>query len=93
MKKNQRPSKDLIIKNLRQGKVNFKFMKANGELREANGTLIQRIIPTEKQNWDGNPNPPTANPDNVVYWDMDINAWRSFKISKLEEYNGLVARL
>lgn len=93
MKKNQLPNKDLVIKHLRQGKVNFSFKKADGELREANGTLIQRIIPAEKQNWDSNPNPPGSNPDNVVYWDMDKNAWRSFKISKLESYSGLVARL
>lgn len=93
MKPGKLPNKELVIKHLKQGKVNFTFKKADGELREANGTLIQRFVPTEKQKWDSNPNPPESNSDNVVYWDIDKNAWRSFKISKLEDYKGLVARL
>lgn len=84
------PPRDLIYKHLRNGVANFKFIKANGEEREMNATLITakmdpRLVP------DTNPNPPTQDPDVFKVWDIDSKGWRQFKISSLTEYNGKVS--
>ena len=84
------PSRDLIYKHLRTGVANFKFIKANGEEREMNATLITtkmdpRLVP------DTSPNPPSQDPDLFKVWDIDSKGWRQFKISSLTEYNGKVS--
>lgn len=66
------------IKNLRkklhEGEVNFEYTKKDGTIRKARGTLDMGMIPESYH-------PvfqPTA-PDNVRYWDLDVQGWRSFR--------------
>jgi hypothetical protein len=92
LKKNELPTKDKIISHMRTGIVNFTFKKKDGELREMNGTLVENQIP-EFRAKETSANPHDADPDLVVCWDTDKTAWRSFKISSLEEYNGRVQLL
>lgn len=89
MKKNQLPTKERIIGDMKMGVVNFSFEKKDGELREMNATLVSSQIDPRfhKQT---SPNPPTNSPDLVVCWDVDQVGWRSFNISTLKEYNGKV---
>ena len=55
----------------------FKFTKKDGTEREARGTLNFYMIPEEAapkgtQTWE--------DPDDIVkYWDLDKEAWRSFR--------------
>lgn len=84
------PPRDLIYKHLRTGVANFKFVKANGDVREMNATLITakmdpRLVP------ETSPNPPSQDPDLFKVWDIDAKGWRQFKISALTEYNGKVS--
>lgn len=89
MKKNQIPTKDFVIMQMKSGVVNFKFEKADGELREMNATLADSQIDARFQK-NTNPNPSTNSEELVVCWDIDKNGWRSFNLSTLKEYNGKV---
>ena len=82
------PTRPIVMKHPYSGVVNFSFTKKDGTLREMNATLVTSQIPelNQKQSL---PNHPTEL-DNVVCWDVDINEWRTFKVSTLESYNGIV---
>lgn len=92
MKKNQIPSKEIVISHMKSGIANFKFEKKDGELREMNATLVSSQI-DPRFHKETNPNPYDANPDLVVCWDIDKSGWRSFKLSTLTEYNGQVRKV
>ena len=87
MKKNEIPTKELVISHMKTGIINFKFEKKNGEIREMNGTLMNTVI-APLQHKETSPNPPTNSADLVVCWDADASGWRSFNLSTLTEYNG-----
>ena len=57
---------------LRHNIVKFKFIKRNGDVRLANGTLHPSYLPKLRG---GSPKPETQ----MVYFDMDKSAWRSFR--------------
>jgi len=86
MKKNQLPTKDFIIMQMKSGIVNFKFEKKDGELREMNATLIDANIDPRFQK-NTSPNPSDNPSDLVVCWDVDQKGWRSFNVPTLKEYN------
>ena len=87
MKKNQIPTKDAIIGHLKQGIVEFKFTKSDGEVRKMKATLSDALI-EQKDHKETSPNP-YSNPDDlVVCWDTVAGGWRSFKPSTLIEYMG-----
>ena len=63
-----------LRKKLREGEVNFEYTKKDGTTRKARGTLDIGMIPED--HWPKER--PTA-PDNVRYWDLDAQGWRSFR--------------
>lgn len=58
---------------LANGEVNFEYKKKDGTTRTARGTLRMDMIP--KSYWPVMR--PTA-PENIRYWDLDSEGWRSF---------------
>lgn len=63
-----------LKEHLHNGEVTFEYKKKDGTIRRARGTLRMDVIP--ESYW-----PvlrPTA-PDNVRYWDLDSEGWRSFR--------------
>ncbi len=54
--------------------VHFSFMKLDGTIRQAYGTLHEKLIPEDMM-----PKDPSANQvgDNLKYFDLEKNAWRS----------------
>ena len=67
-----------FVQTLRENfETKFKFQKKDGTEREAIGTLNFDVIPKEStpkgtQTWE--------DPDDIVkYWDLDKEAWRSFR--------------
>ena len=67
-----------FVQTLRENfETKFKFQKKDGTEREARGTLNFDAIPKEStpkgtQTWE--------DPDDIVkYWDLDKEAWRSFR--------------
>jgi len=88
MKEGLRPNQELVMKHLYTGVVNLSFTKKDGTLREMNATLVTSEIPEIHQKKEL-PNDPREQ-DNVLVWDVDSIGWRTFKMSMLESYNGLV---
>ena len=67
-----------FVQTLRENfETKFKFQKKDSTEREARGTLNFDVIPKEStpkgtQTWE--------DPDDIVkYWDLDKEAWRSFR--------------
>jgi hypothetical protein len=75
-------SKEEMFNLLSSSICNVKFQKANGEMRDMNCTLLENIIPTvtSQSVFDEHVQP--------VY-DIEKNAWRSFRWDSLKEFNGM----
>ena len=59
---------------LHNGIVSFEFIKKDGSVRQAKGTLVAEHLPALKEN--DKSRKPSENV--VVYFDMDKKSWRSF---------------
>lgn len=59
---------------LHEGIVNFEFIKKDGSVRQAKGTLLAEHLPALKEN--DKSRKPSENV--VVYFDMEKQSWRSF---------------
>lgn len=77
-----------FVKALKAGKVKFSYKKVDGSTRKAVGTLKPELIKhgaTEKKIEDGKKKrfvPPTV----LVYWDVEADAFRSFKMENFIEF-------
>jgi hypothetical protein len=61
---------------LHNGIVEFEFIKKDGTLRQAKGTLLPQYLPARSDSGEGSSRKPS---DNVmVYFDMEKNSFRSF---------------
>ena len=69
---------------LRDGVVQFSYIKRDRSIREAKGTLNDVLIPLE----DKPQNEPTSTPNYAVmtYYDLDKKAWRAFRITDFLGY-------
>lgn len=72
-----------LRKALLNGIVRFRFIKLNGDVRDAKGTLHPLLIP-EDQKPKGTQ---IINPkfETINYFDLDRNAWRAFRITEFDE--------
>lgn len=59
---------------LHEGIVSFEFIKKDGSVRQAKGTLLAEHLPPLKES-DKSRKP---NENVVVYFDMEKQSWRSF---------------
>lgn len=59
---------------LHEGIVNFEFIKKDGSVRQAKGTLLAEYLPPQTEN----ATPHKKNENVVVYFDMEKKAFRSF---------------
>ena len=77
--------RDFLIEKLRTGEVTVKFTKADGTDRIMRCTLQQDIIvPYQKVHGkDTTERTKEKNDDVVSVWDVEKDAWRSFKLSSL----------
>ena len=74
-----------LLEQLGEGEVRFEYLKANGELRKARGTLCRGISP-EFDNYefkDGRPDEGEREPGVIVYFDLDKEKFRSLHIRNL----------
>ena len=73
---------------MRGGVVNFTYKKKDGTTREANGTTNLDLIPE-----DNHPKGAYIKPVSIVnYWDVDKEAWRSFKEENFVKINGYAVK-
>ena len=68
---------------LQNGIVRFRFIKLNGEVREAKATLHPVLIPEDKKPKGTS----TAAPNyaSMAFFDLDKQEWRSFRITEFDE--------
>ena len=70
------------------GKVKLTYMKKNGEIREAVGTLCKGIS-AAYDNYEYKEQPGEATNvqyEYFLYWDLEVEGYRTFKASRLIEY-------
>jgi hypothetical protein len=76
---------DVLKELLRAGVTEVTFTKANGEIRKMNCTLNPELVPpTEPPSDDARTR--KSNPDVQVVWDVDKQAWRSFRLDSIIEF-------
>lgn len=61
---------------LHNGIVEFQFIKKDGSVRNATGTLVSEHLPASKADNDGKTR--KSNENVLVYFDMDKKSFRSF---------------
>jgi hypothetical protein len=61
---------------LHNGIVDFEFIKKDGSVRQAKGTLLAEHLPAPKADSDSTPR--KQNENVMVYFDMDKKSFRSF---------------
>ena len=69
--------------------VRFQFKKKDGSTREAVGTLKrEKMVQEDGKLWEpvGEPRPDV--PTIVKYWDLTVQAWRSFNVFNLLAVEG-----
>jgi hypothetical protein len=64
---------------LRNSVVEITFTKADGSSRVMKCTLSEEFLPTVEKNHDENATKRAVNPDVCPVWDMENQAWRSFR--------------
>lgn len=62
---------------LHKGVVEFTFIKSDGSIRTAKGTLHEKIL---NEKLGGKSSTKTSSPKVQVFWDLEKNAFRSFTI-------------
>lgn len=69
-----------LVKNLKQNVVKVNFTKVNGEERTMNCTLHESVLPESNSE-----SKRKENKEVLAVWDIDKNAWRSFRLDSVNE--------
>lgn len=69
-----------VVRKLKAGVVEVTFLKANGDVRVMQATLAEYLLPEVA----GNSTRP-KDPNLQVVYDLEAEAWRSFKIDSVIE--------
>ena len=77
---------------LQNGILRFRFVKLNGDIRDAKGTLHPLLIPGASSRQTGGAasaeegqREPAADFSTIAFFDLDKQEWRSFRITDFEE--------
>lgn len=73
------PDIDALIAELHRRECRFLYLKKDGTVREAHGTLATHLIPTDRRP-KGRRTPP---PSVLTYFDKDRTAWRCLRRERL----------
>tara|TARA_B100000131_G_scaffold320043_1_gene367224 strand:- start:185 stop:460 length:276 start_codon:yes stop_codon:yes gene_type:complete len=80
-------NRERITENLKKEICEVFFTKADGTERTMHCTLNPKLAPSmPKQVQEAVRK--NKNPDAVAVWDTDFDAWRSFRIDRVIEFNG-----
>jgi len=80
-------TKEILKEKLKNSTAIIEFRKVDQSIRKMNCTLSTQFLPkTEMVNEE---NKPTIkdNPNNIRVWDLDKEAWRSFRIDSILDYS------
>jgi hypothetical protein len=73
--------RDGLIKNLATGKLEVTFTKKDSSERRMICTRSTEIIPFNEES---EKRKQSNNPDNLPVWDVEVKAWRSFRIDSIK---------
>tara|TARA_A100001035_G_scaffold245040_1_gene213073 strand:+ start:260 stop:541 length:282 start_codon:yes stop_codon:yes gene_type:complete len=73
-------TRDRLITRLTEGKLNVTFTKKNGEERTMFCTLMSEFLPETKET---EKKDQKVNEEVLAVWDLDKDAWRSFRIDSI----------
>lgn len=73
---------DYLRNALQQGVLNVKFIKKDGTERDLRCTLKADMLP-DQTDIEEQVQKKTPNPDVMAVWDLDKNAWRSFRFDSI----------
>jgi len=76
-------NKESMVESLHKGVCKVTFEKIDGSKRVMNCTLNNNYLP-ETLNESENKKEPNSNV--IPVWDIDANAWRSFRIDSVEDF-------
>ena len=76
-------NREQIVNKLKEGVVSLSFEKVDTTQREMTATLDETFI-----EYQGSGKDKKKSEDVLAVWDMDKNAWRSFRWSKLRFFDG-----
>lgn len=75
-----------IVKALHEGILNVKFTKVNGDARVMKCTLKEDLLPEAAKTKDETSETKRRhNPDVQAVWDLEKEAWRSFRFDSIVE--------
>ena len=77
-------TKDEIAVLARKEPIQVTFTKANGETRVMNCTLKHDLLP-EQTDLEEHVAKRPENPTVLAVWDLDLKAWRSFRIDSVQK--------
>jgi hypothetical protein len=77
--------KKMLKSFLSHNKVQVTFTKVNGDTRIMNCTLNEDLIPVKLDKSVYEPKNKADNPNTIAVYDLDKNAWRSFRIENIIE--------
>ena len=72
-----------LLGHLGSGVVTFEYVKSDGTLRTARGTLCQRLMPQQETDSKKDGKPRDYDRMDYAYWDWDKKAFRAFRADHL----------
>jgi hypothetical protein len=79
-------SREEVVTHLQNGVKSFKFLKADGTERSMKATLNFDLIPEDSQPKSGKATQSESVSTLVKAFDVEMGAWRSFKVDKLVSF-------
>jgi hypothetical protein len=79
-------TREEVVAQLQEGVKSFKFLKADGTERPMNATLNFDLIPEDSQPKSGKASQSESVTNLVKAFDVDMGAWRSFKVDQLVSF-------
>ena len=71
--------RDTLVEGLKRDVLTVSFTKVNGEERIMNCTLHESLLPEAVAGTSSK----KENPDVIAVWDIDKDAWRSFRVDSV----------
>ena len=92
MQKTITEQSEYMMDELRKGICEVTFTKVNGETRVASATLSENHVPSQPNTatyTDGNTKTRKVNEEPVVFWDMNKEGFRSFRVESVTAFERL----
>ena len=80
-------NRESVTKSLSEGVCEVFFTKSDGSERIMHCTLNPKFAPSMPEQVEETVRK-NKNPDAIAVWDTDFDAWRSFRIDRIMEFNG-----